>query len=266
MRCSYNCFFFFNFSFSIVDEKSGDSGSSVSSGWTEWQGIEVQLLKVNDPRIGATSESGFINASRKIFPKFVDFNATYPTFIDFVSKNSYAPVNKTKQVLENDTVGSLDFLSSLSQQDASPRYFKAQSFFVKKPYSAESMREAQKIVLEIPNISCGIVINSEQGEIGRHRSNESAYVHRDALFNFKVYLDAKNENGDHVEPCTKWMEKFLKSVEFLDSGESYQNYPERHVPNYLNRFYGSNLERLTEIKREWDPNGYFNSEMSIPID
>lgn len=261
MRYSYNCFFFFNFSFSITDKKSGDSGSS---GWTEWQGIEVQLLKVNDPRIEATSKSDFINASHKIFPKCVDFDATYPTFIDFVSKNSYAPVNKSK--LDSDTTSTLDFLSSLSQQDASPRHFKSQSFFVKKPYHVESMREAQKILLEIPNISCGIVINSEQGEIGRHRSDESAYVHRDALFNFKVYLDAVNDHDDHVEPCKKWMKKFLKSVEFLDSGESYQNYPERHVPNYLNRFYGSNLERLTEIKREWDPNGYFNSEMSIPID
>lgn len=193
----------------------------------------------------------------------MDFDVTFPTYIEFVLNNNYVSVNKAPpkpHTIKNN----LEFLSSLTRDNGAPKYFFAKSFFVKKPYSAENLREAEKVLLEIPNSSSRIHINSEQGAISRRRPNEMAYVHRDALFNFKVYFEGVN--ADHVGPSKIWMKKFLKSVKFLDSGNTYQNYPERDLRDYLDRYYGSNLEKLIDIKSKWDPNGYFQSQMSLPID
>lgn len=253
--CQKKCFFFLEFS----DTHNHTPDVPL------WPGIEVQLLQVQDPRIPATGNPAFLNVSRKIFPETVDFTVTFPTFIEFVVTNSYAPVNKTKTIPDN-IASKLEFFASLTKDKASSRYFISKSFFVKQPYNAENFEEAQKFLLEIPNDSCGIYINSEQGAISQRSANESAYVHRDALFNFKVFIDATDADHDHVVSGEMWMKQFLESVKFLDSGNTYQNYPERDVTEYLDRYYGSNLARLIEIKRKWDPNGYLKSPMSIPID
>lgn len=149
------------------------------------------------------------------------------------------------------------------QDNASFYYHQAKSFYVKKPYDSESLREAQDVLSAIPTQAGGILISSEQGAIGKHQSNESAYVHRDALFNLKIFFET--ENKEDAERGRTWMNRFYETVKFLDSGATFPNYPERNLKDYLRRFYGSNLERLVEIKRKWDPDHYFNSEMSLPI-
>lgn len=115
----------------------------------------------------------------------------------------------------------------------------------------------------MPNNS-GIQINSEQGAIRMRRANESSYGHRDVLFNFRVFFSSTNVKD--VVPSKNWTNRLLKNLQMLDSGETYQNYPDRELKDYLKRYYGDNLGRLMEIKKKWDPNGYFNSRMSIPID
>jgi len=147
---------------------------------------------------------------------------------------------------------------------ATPRYTFAKTFFVKKKYSAANLGPAQKLLLQMPNTKCIISINSEQGAIRMRRANESSYVHRDALFNFKVQFTSTDVKD--VAPSKSWTKKFVKSLQFLDSGETYQNYPDREQKDYLKRFYGNNLDRLIEIKKKWDPKGYFNSRMSLPIE
>lgn len=199
---------------------------------------------------------------QSIFPNPVDFIVNYPTYIEFILQNGYTPVVHTKHIPE-DIESRLDFLSSLSRDQAIPRYYFAKTFFVKKRYDAANLREAEKILLEMPNTGLGIQINTEQGAIGQRRSNDSAYVHRNSLYNFRIFFDSLD--AENVKPSKAWSKKFLKSVQFLDSGETYQNYPDRELPDYLDRYYGSNLERLINIKRKWDPNGYFRSRMSIPI-
>ncbi|XP_037051829.1 uncharacterized FAD-linked oxidoreductase YgaK-like [Bradysia coprophila] len=229
-----------------------------------WPGIEVQLLQVKDPRIKWTGNPAFLNASRHIFPKPIEYNVTYPSFGEFVVTNNHTVEYGNMEKWIPDTIKSkFDYLSSITKDKARPRHFYAKSFYVKKRYRAEHLLLAEKVLLEIPNDSCGIWINSEQGAVARHQSNESSYVHRDVLFNFKIYHNGNNV--DHIAPSQKWIKKFYKSVHFLDSGETYQNYPERGLRNHLHRYYGSNLKRLIEIKRKWDPDGYFNSEQSIPI-
>lgn len=145
---------------------------------------------------------------------------------------------------------------------AIPRYFFAKSFFVNKHLRSDQLQELQKVVSEIPNNTNGIQINTEQGAVAAKCSNDSVYVHRNSLFNVRLFYESGKVDG--VDAGKSWTKKFMKSAKFMDAGETYQNYPDLELDDYLSRYYGGNLNRLIRIKRKWDPFGYFNSFMSIP--
>ncbi len=193
-----------------------------------------------------------------IFQDIHSVHLHHPGFYDFINKVNYNPNNEYCNIKSNDE--RLEFFSNYTRERSGTAYHSARSFFVKKRYTAESFNEAQNILMEMPASTGGLFINSEQGAIGNHQSNESAYVHRDAIFSFKVYYEARNEQD--YETSKDWMDRLYESVKFMDSGETYQNYPERGIN--LRRYYGSNLERLIDIKNKWDPNQYFDLEMSLP--
>ena len=50
----------------------------------------------------------------------------------------------------------------------------------------------------------------------------------------------------------------------LTADESYQNFPNRLLPNPLQQYFGENLERLIDVKTTYDPGNLFQHEQSIP--
>ena len=48
------------------------------------------------------------------------------------------------------------------------------------------------------------------------------------------------------------------------SDEGYQNFSDEAETGYLRAYYGTNLERLVEIKRKYDPDNLFRFAQSIP--
>lgn len=190
------------------------------------------------------------------------------SFINIFDMESYTPVIQYDRSMS--IKDKFELFSSLTKENTTDHYYSAKSFFVKKAYSEEDFAEAQTILMDMPPISGGIMINSERGNISRP-SSQSAYIHRDALFNFKVSFEAENQTD--ADAGRQWMERFYESIKFMDSGETFQNYPVINTLthsrsdnlNTLKRYYGKNLDRLIAIKEKWDPNNYFNSEQSLPI-
>lgn len=241
--------------FQLPDEKCARSGARPDA-----IGTELQILRVEDPKMKKMRIVDIVDVVLTYFPNRDKVIIGFPSFINFVHKVSFTPVEHYRITMPNRE--KLKLFSSFTREKANYTYYKGKSFYVKKSYKAESFIEAEKALQNITT-SIGIIISSEQGAIGQRQVNESAYVHRDALFNFKVYVDSDKE--EEFKRSEKWMDKFYKLVSFMDSGETFQNYPEHEMKDYLSRFYGTNLERLVKIKKKWDPSGYFNSTMSIPI-
>ena len=45
---------------------------------------------------------------------------------------------------------------------------------------------------------------------------------------------------------------------------AYQNYADENLPNFMNDYYGPNVDRLIEVKTKYDPENLFEFAQSIP--
>jgi FAD/FMN-containing dehydrogenase len=88
-----------------------------------------------------------------------------------------------------------------------------------------------------------------------------AFVHRDPsvdLFSWAFWTF-----DTHKDKSIEWLDKLGTIASAMGSGRRYQNYPRRGTPNFLEAYFGQNLERLKEIKAKFDPNNIFWFEQSI---
>ena len=109
------------------------------------------------------------------------------------------------------------------------------------------------------------------GAYSSKKSNESAYVHRDALA-WIQWINRWGGNSDNItqnpwEDLTKINEKLTWLYSFYNEfrkvgGDSlkgaYVNCLESELINWPIDYYGNNLNRLIEIKKKWDINKIFN--------
>jgi len=106
------------------------------------------------------------------------------------------------------------------------------------------------------------IIGLEQlgGAINRKSSDSCAYVHRDALFLYSVQATWKpqDEADGNAHACRQWAERAGQSL-LAHSLGSYQNYAdsgEAASQERLENYFGkSNLQRLKDLKKEYDPHG-----------
>lgn len=97
-------------------------------------------------------------------------------------------------------------------------------------------------------------------EVGR---TDTAYVHRTAKNMVRpspVWSTLKPELGDELRA---WTQDMIAIVEPHALNESYQNFPNREIPDWAEQYFGENLDRLVEVKTKWDPDNLFRSAQSI---
>lgn len=238
------------------------------------RGILLDIIKIQDPKMrGRNLNVTFMKAALDIFVANQEYHSIqidYPNFIETLARISYGPMRKYHERL--DIGPNVELFSRLFRENEIGDqlfYQKVKSFIVKKSQTANvtvnSFDEVQKILSEMPQ-GGSILIDAERGQISRTEVSSTAYVHRDSFLNIKLMVNTDNEAD--FESSKQWLTKLFESLQFLDSGETFQNYPDRDLlenNDYLRRYYGENLEKLIDIKRKWDPSGYFNSMMSLPI-
>ena len=62
-----------------------------------------------------------------------------------------------------------------------------------------------------------------------------------------------------------WFSDTLRFITPFCQPSAFQNWPYRGLPDALTQYYGSNLPRLTQVKKAYDPNNLFHYEQSIPV-
>jgi FAD/FMN-containing dehydrogenase len=62
-----------------------------------------------------------------------------------------------------------------------------------------------------------------------------------------------------------WLAAAAKSLAPYTTGGAYQNYIDPRLKKWQHAYYGSNLSRLTKVKRTYDPDNVFHFAQSIPL-
>jgi hypothetical protein len=137
-----------------------------------------------------------------------------------------------------------------------PIYFKNASAGLYKDFS--EIESVIPSVLEKVINTSGMIyqVNTMGGMINNESfAMRSAYPHRDInyLAELQTYWDSPNSE-----------EKMLKSFEsvqelFRNAGikKHYRNYPDANFSDPLNSYYAQNLERLLQVKKQYDPMNVF---------
>jgi len=95
---------------------------------------------------------------------------------------------------------------------------------------------------------------------------DTAFVHRAALFISSIELEwAASDPASLVQTNAIWLDQFHTAMLPFTSKHCYQNFIDDSQSDFLQAYYGSNLERLVKVKAAVDPGNIFNYPQSIPV-
>ena len=105
------------------------------------------------------------------------------------------------------------------------------------------------------------------GAINRVPADATAFIHRNALFLLVFGTSWEAEDSPKVvKENLHWIEEFSEAMQPYVSDQAYQNFIDPALPNWRQAYYGTNFERLVEVKKTYDPDDVFHFAQSIPID
>lgn len=116
------------------------------------------------------------------------------------------------------------------------------------------------------SVTGGVLLDAYGGAINRVPSSATAFVHRDAQFlaQYFVTLPAPASRSA-IESNRSWLHGLWASMRSEASGYAYQNYIDPDLPNWQHAYYGTNLQRLVQVKAAYDPDDVFSFAQSIPV-
>ncbi len=121
-----------------------------------------------------------------------------------------------------------------------------------------------------------LTIHSLGGKIKEISTDSSSFFYRDKEFLLQFQAWWEQPNDEKSDDYINWIRNFRQELDNAGCIEgAFINFPDRTLVkssgdgktdriDLLKLYYGSNLDRLREIKAEYDPNNFFSFGMSIP--
>jgi len=114
-----------------------------------------------------------------------------------------------------------------------------------------------------PSLGSGaLLLDAYGGALNRPAPDATAFVHRDMLFSLQ-YLAYFNGSAAG-RASRRWINATWHALRPHVSGEAYQNYIDPDLDHWQRAYYGSNLARLRELKKQVDPDFRFRFPQAIP--
>jgi FAD/FMN-containing dehydrogenase len=114
---------------------------------------------------------------------------------------------------------------------------------------------------KLPSPQCEIFIGLIAGAPNRVAADAMAYCHRDAKFVLNVH--ARWDDLAHDERCMAWAREFFQASAPYASAGAYVNFMTEEEGDRVSAAYGSNYDRLVQIKKRYDPENIFHLNQNI---
>jgi FAD/FMN-containing dehydrogenase len=114
---------------------------------------------------------------------------------------------------------------------------------------------------KLPSPQCEIFIGLIAGAPNRVAPGAMAYGHRDAKFVLNVH--GRWDEAKDDQRCIAWAREFFKASSPYASPGAYVNFMTAEESDRVAAAYGSNYDRLVEIKRRYDPDNVFHFNQNI---
>lgn len=184
-------------------------------------------------------------------------------------------LNRLKEMfgdLKDDEIKSQTHVEMLTELDVYTfsYYLKATSFFVSRSLSDIEINNLYE-ALRKPTVGVYFTMNILGGMVNVPFANSTAFCHRNSNYILQfgvgdVVSDTRlvGEIRADIKAAEHFVPEFLLDTAFMNNGESYQNYIDAGLSNWLQRYYCRNMFELISLKRQYDPKNIFQFKQSIP--
>jgi FAD/FMN-containing dehydrogenase len=137
-------------------------------------------------------------------------------------------------------------------------YWKSHNFTDLNDGALDSMIEYAG---KLPSPQCEIFIGLISGAPNRVAPDAMAYGNRDAKFVLNVH--GRWDEAADDETCIAWAREFFKASAPYASAGAYVNFMTEEEGDRVAAAYGSNHDRLVQIKKKYDPENVFHLNQNI---
>ncbi|HVT11912.1 MAG TPA: FAD-binding oxidoreductase [Fimbriimonadaceae bacterium] len=147
--------------------------------------------------------------------------------------------------------------------------FKSMSAIATEPFPQKAIEMLKTALENVPPLSAPpsqpsmVQLLGGGGKVSEIAKDATAVWHRDAKF--VVQYDGYWTAPQDKKPTMDWAINLRNSLLPYANG-AYVNYHDATLgPNYMNEYFRGNAERLTKVKRQYDPGNFFRFAQSIPV-
>jgi hypothetical protein len=147
--------------------------------------------------------------------------------------------------------------------------FQVKSAFVQQALPEQGIEELLRQVAGWPGSSNddggGFAMFALGGAISGIPKEKTAYVHRDSQFLLAIDSSWSSSDSESTGQANiDWVEGFADGIRAYTTEYAYQNFIDRTQADSAHAYYGDNLDRLVRIKRDRDPDDFFQFAQSVP--
>jgi FAD/FMN-containing dehydrogenase len=139
--------------------------------------------------------------------------------------------------------------------------YAARSDFFDRSLSAAGVQTLLKQVQSVQGGAGSIALTALGGAVNRVSPTATAFVHRRSRM-LAQYI-ASWRAGTTGSAAQTWLTSAHKAMTPYASGAAYQNYADPTLTNWRKAYYGDALPRLTQLKKRYDPNGFFTYPQAL---
>lgn len=140
--------------------------------------------------------------------------------------------------------------------------FKITGAYAYKNLPIKGIKVLQEFLANAPNRHSTVWCQSLGGAVGRVLPSDTAYFHRGARYIFE--LSARWRDKSFQTASIRWVNRFREALTPYVIGD-YVNFPDLHIRNWPQAYYGTNFARLKQVKKKYDPHNVFCFAQSIPV-